>query len=390
MSILYFDAFSGVSGDMIIGSLIHLGVDFNILKNELKKLPLEGYELKCETKIVSGIESIKFDVICKPESKHRHLKDIKEIITQSNINPFVKDKSLDIFNTIAIAEAKIHGTTKDKVHFHEVGAIDSIIDIVGSCIALHTLGVTEIISSPLPFGRGFIKCSHGNMPLPAPATLEILKDFPSYGVNIEGELVTPTGAAILKCWVTKVSNYPKMKITRIGYGSGNIQREIPNLLRVILADNIYDDTIKKELLFIETNIDDLNPEVIPHVCEKLYNAGILDFYTTPICMKKGRNGIKLSILLEKHMETSVLEILYRETTTLGVRKSFIDREELNRREILFDSSFGKIRIKESFLNGEKINFKPEYDDLKKVSNETNIPLKEVYLKVLAEYTIKAI
>ncbi len=385
MSILYFDAFSGASGDMILGSLIHLGLDFSYLKSELAKLPLKGYEISHHTKKMSSIEGIKFNVEYEPETKHRHLKDIQEIITQSSLDSLVKQKSIEIFELIAEAEAKIHGTTKDKIHFHEVGAMDSIIDIVGSCIALHSIRPDKIISSPLPLGRGFVDCAHGKMPLPAPATLEILKDFPCYGVDREGEFVTPTGAAILKCWVDRVGEFPNISILKSGYGAGTAEREIPNMLRVVMGEEIVKDTLKKKLLLIETNIDDLNPEILSYVTEKLLESGVLDVYTTNITMKKGRNGIMVSVLLEDSLEDLVLDVFFRETTTLGVRKIWVDREELQRKEILFKSSFGPVSIKESYYKETLITYKPEFEALKKISAKENIPLKDLYNLINTEY-----
>lgn len=257
MSVLYFDAFSGASGDMILGSLIHLGLDFDWLKNELSKLKLDNYSLSVEKKMVSGIDSIKFHIEIQPEHHHRHLSDIVKIIEASDIHAHAKEKAMEVFELIAVAEAKIHGTTKEKIHFHEVGAMDSIIDIVGVCVALTELNYDKIYSSPLPMGRGFVKCAHGKMPLPAPATLEILKDYPGYGVELKGEFVTPTGAALLKCWVDEVGEIPKMTINKTAYGAGTIEREIPNLLRVIEGElidklnqgNIELDTIKKNSCF---------------------------------------------------------------------------------------------------------------------------------------------
>ncbi len=388
MSILYFDAFSGASGDMILGSLIHLGLDFNYLQSELAKLPLKGYKISCHPKKMSSIEGIKFNVEYHPETKHRHLKDIQEIITHSSLDSFVKQKSIEIFEVIAEAEAKIHGTTKDKIHFHEVGAMDSIIDIVGSCIALYSIGTDKIMSSPLPLGRGFVDCAHGKMPLPAPATLEILKDFPCYGVDREGEFVTPTGAAILKCWVDEVREFPNMSILKSGYGSGTAEREIPNMLRVVMGEEIVKETLKKKLLLIETNIDDLNPEILAHVSERLFEKGALDVYTTAIAMKKGRNGIKLSVLLDSLLERPILDILFRETTTIGLRKMWVEREELQRREIIFESSFGAVPIKESYYNKDRITYKPEFECLKKISIRKNIPLRNLYNLILSEYKQK--
>ncbi len=243
--VIYFDAFSGASGDMILSSLIHLGVSFDYLIEELKKLPLDGYSIRHELKKVSGIEGIKLSIEYPKENKHRHLSHIQKIINDSTLDDVIKLRAIETFEYIAIAEAKVHGTSKEKIHFHEVGAMDSIIDIVGCSIALHSLGITNIMSSPLPLGRGFIKCDHGVMPLPAPATLEILKDYPSYGVDREGEFVTPTGAAVLKTWVRDVQSYPDISIHSIGYGVGSIEREIPNLLRVIMGKSLKLDTLKK-------------------------------------------------------------------------------------------------------------------------------------------------
>ncbi len=387
MSIIYFDAFSGAGGDMILSGLIHLGVDIDWIKKELKKLSLDDYKINYSLIKVNTIESGKINITYKTNCHNRNLSSILNIINKSNLNPFVKNKSSDIFNILASAEAKIHGTTKNNIHFHEVGAIDSIIDIVGSTLALYSLNLSKIICSPLPLSRGFINSSHGKLPLPAPASLEILKDFPCYGVNIEGELITPTAAAILKSWVNNVGDYPSIKVKKIGYGAGSIKRELANILRIVLGEKYYKSNIKKNLLLIESNIDDMSPEVIGFTSDKLTEIGVLEFFTNPITMKKGRSGIKLSVLLEPYLEDKVIEILYTETSSIGLKKIHVERNELKRENIIFNSSFGQITIKESYFNNSIVNYKPEYEELKVLSKANKIPLKELYLKIITEYKI---
>src|SRR5204863_8142388 len=333
---------------MIIAALIDAGADFEHLKCEIEKLGLNGFTLQLSDKLRSHINARKFDVIVhqKPHY-HTHLKDINAIIDNSGLTDFVKTNSKRIFETIGQAEAKIHNIPIEKIHFHEVGAIDSIVDIVGACICIENLGIEKIYTTPVRLGKGMIKTQHGVMPNPAPATLEILKDYPIEFTDVNFELTTPTGAAIVKTLSSGIYRNQelsggKIKVERVGFGSGTFDiAELPNLFRVMICDideGTMDQTEK--LIQIETNIDDMNPQIYPFVMDRLFDAGARDVYYQNVIMKKGRPGILLSVLIEESMLDKALEIIYSETTTIGVRINRIDRHRLEREIHEVESSLG--------------------------------------------------
>ncbi|MGH2575788.1 MAG: nickel pincer cofactor biosynthesis protein LarC, partial [Ignavibacteria bacterium] len=298
-----FDIITGISGDMTIAVLIDAGADFNYLKQEIDKLNLKGFELNLTSLKRSQINAAKFDVVIHHQPHyHTHLKDIHSLIDSSALSDFVKVKSKKIFDTIGVAEAKIHNIPIEQIHFHEVGAIDSIVDIVGTCICIENLGIKKIYTTPVKLGKGLINTQHGVMPNPAPATLEILKDYPVEFTNINFELTTPTGAAIVKALSSGIyTNISVSSIKKIGFGSGTFDiPESPNLLRVILCE-IEDRLSEEKLLQIETNIDDMNPQVYPYVMERLFEIGARDVYYNSVVMKKGRPGILLSVLAEENL-----------------------------------------------------------------------------------------
>lgn len=377
--IIYFDCFSGISGDMILGALLDLGLDPEIWKRELRKLPLEGYEIKVSKKTKEFLQGTDVEIVSYDEKTHRHLSDLLEIIERSSISNKVKELSKKVFIKIASAESKIHNEPIEEVHFHEIGAIDTIVDIVGSFLALELLGIEEVYSSPLPLGEGFVKTSHGIIPIPAPATVEILKGVPVYSNGVKGELVTPTGAAIISTIAKEFGPIPLMKIEKIGYGTGKKDFSIPNLLRVFLGEKIINTKEEKNLV-IETNIDDMNPQVYGYLMEKLFEKGALDVTLTPIFMKKGRPGILLTVLIEPWKEKEITEILFRETTTIGFRKYFVEKKMMEREIKDIDTSWGKVRVKISrYGSFEKIS--PEYDDCKKIAEREGISLIEVIKEV---------
>ena len=339
MKILYYDCFCGISGDMNLAALIDLGVPKEYLVQELSKLNLNyEYEIKIEKSMKLGITGTRVDVILKDKLKdkihiseqashehnheqhhHRNLKDIEEIINSSDLSDKVKKLSLDMFMKVAEAEAKVHGKTLYEVHFHEVGAIDSIVDMVGAAICLDYLKVDKIIASPVQVGGGFVKCAHGIMPVPAPATTEILKNIPINTGIVQFETTTPTGAAILAANAHEFTQKVDFSIKKIGYGIGHRDLEIPNVLRVYLGEKESTEEVEGQYI-LETNIDDMNPELYGYVEEKLFEVGALDVFKTPIFMKKGRPGIKLSVLTNEKVEKNVLDIIFEETTSIGVRK----------------------------------------------------------------------
>jgi len=334
MKIAYFDCFSGISGDMIIGALIDLGLDINFLKMELGKLNLKDYKIEAKKSVKNKISATKFNVIEKAHKSHdeeRNLKEINKIIEDSNLENKIKKTIKKIFLKIAAAEAKIHNKPIGKIHFHEIGAIDTLIDIAGAVIGLKKLGVEKVYCSKLNVGTGFVEFSHGKFPVPAPATAEILKGVPVYNNNIEGELVTPTGAAIITTWAEAFGELPVMEIEKIGYGAGAKNLKQPNVLRVFLGE--YDDEYKNQnevINVIETNIDNMSPEIYPYVIDKLMENGALDAYLTNIIMKKGRAAIKLTVLSKVEYTDNLCNTIFDETTTLvGIYENYtLDQQNL--------------------------------------------------------------
>ncbi len=378
MKALYFDTIGGLSGDMALGALVSAGVSFDDLVRELQKLNVPGFELAARHIERSGIVSTKIDVdITLQPQYHRHLKDIEALVDASGLSASVKERSKKIFRAVAVAEAKVHNTTIEKVHFHEVGALDSLVDIVGVSICLEMLGIEAVYSSPMKVGRsGLVNSQHGKLPVPTPATLEILKGYPIVLTEIPYELTTPTGAAIVKALSQGVLTTEALRIERIGYGAGSREIEhLPNLLRVMIGE-LEPGYQTDEVVSIETNIDDMNPEMYPFVVERLLAAGAHDAYFVPVQMKKGRPGVLLSTLVERTKMEPVLSILFRETTTLGVRIQHIERRTLRREHRQIQTSLGLVNIKVVMRDGKE-EASPEYEDLKRIALERGMPLIEV-------------
>ena len=383
MKIAYFDCFSGISGDMVIGALLDLGLDIKFLGNELKKLKLSDYKIKSGKAVKNGISATKFDVIEKNKNEHYHnernLKEINKIIGNSKLDNQTKNTIKKIFLKIANAEAKIHKKPINEIHFHEIGAIDTIIDVAGAVIGFKKLGIEKIYCSKLNTGTGFVQFSHGKFPVPAPATAEILKGIPIYHSNIEFELVTPTGAAIIAALASKFGEMPAMKVEKIGYGAGTKDLQQPNVLRVFLGE--LDEKNDGAINIIETNIDNMNPEIYPYVIDKLMENGALDAYTEPINMKKNRIGIKITALCDKNNIDKLSKIIFDETTTLGVRIFPAARKTLEREIKTIKTKYGDARVKISKLNNEITNIMPEYEDCARIARKYKIPLKKVYEEV---------
>jgi len=314
------------------------------------------------------------------EHHHRNLNDIENIINSSDLNDKVKKLSLNMFMRVAEAEAKVHGKTLYEVHFHEVGAIDSIIDMVGAAICLDYLKVDRIIASPVQVGGGFVKCAHGLMPVPAPATVEILKNIPINTGIVQFETTTPTGAAIIAANVEEFTQKVDFSIKKIAYGIGHRDLEIPNVLRVYLGEKESSEIVEEQYI-LETNIDDMNPEIYGYVEEKLFEVGALDVFKTPIFMKKGRPGIKLSVLTNEKVEKDVLDVIFEETTSIGVRKYKVEKIMLNREFSKVKTEYGDITIKKSYYKGNLVKYKPEYEECKTIAKEKNIAIDKVYKAV---------
>ncbi len=378
MKIAYFDCFSGISGDMILGALIDAGLDIEELKVELSKTRLPGYEISAKRAEKKSIGGTKFEVTVSGEQKERNLGDIFEIIEHSDLGEDIKIKGKQVFSSLAKAEAEIHNKPIDHVHFHEIGAIDAIIDIVGAMIGMKMLGIEKAYASRLHVGTGFVQCAHGTLPVPAPATLKLLKDVPIYSTGIENELVTPTGAAIITTICESFGDMPSMKVEKIGYGAGSRNLPIPNMLRVLIGDSEIEHE-EDRVLLLETNIDDMNPQFYDHIMETLFQKGAKDVFLTPIHMKKNRPGIILSVISPPDKSDGLLEIILKETTTLGVRVSEIkQRETLEREGKTVNTRFGKVKVKISFIAGKVRDITPEYEDCKRIAREHNLPVKDVY------------
>jgi pyridinium-3,5-bisthiocarboxylic acid mononucleotide nickel chelatase len=384
MKIAYFDCFSGASGDMILGALLDSGFSLHKLREELKKLDLKDYELSLKKVLRSEITGTKFDVLINKEKIHsennsrRTIKDITKIINGSTLSGCIREDSIRIFQNLAKAEAKVHNTSPDKVHFHEVGAVDSIVDIVGAVIAFHDLKIEKIYFSPIRTGTGFVKCHDGEFPIPAPATIELLKGCHVIGTDIKHELITPTGAAILTTLGENVEMCPEISLLQVGYGAGSYEiPKIPNLLRVMIGETIsvYE---KDEVWMVETNIDDMTGEHLGYLLEKVLKAGALDGYITPVQMKKSRPGALMSIIVDDVNLSKVEDVIFDQSTTFGIRKYKASRNKLSRKLVDVQTEFGIIKVKMGMLNGYIKNITPEYEDCKRVADEKGIPLKRVY------------
>ncbi|HEY3413688.1 MAG TPA: nickel pincer cofactor biosynthesis protein LarC [Armatimonadota bacterium] len=380
--VAYFDCFSGIAGDMTVAALLDAGLDWDALRAALAQLPLDGYELRRSTVSRSAISATHFDVVIDAETAHqhgRHLADIEAMIVASGLPQPVQDHAKAIFRRLGDAEAHVHGAPIETIHFHEVGAVDSIIDIVGTCVGLHLLGITRILASPLPVGHGMVRTAHGLMPIPAPATAELCKGIPTYPVDVEGELVTPTGAAILATLADGFGPPPPLAATAVGYGAGTKDfGERPNLLRVTLADDApAAGWISEQLTLLETNIDDMNPQIYEDIMDRCFAAGALDVTLTPIQMKKNRPAVTLAILCEPGKKDALLDTLFRRTTSLGIRVSQVERLSLPREIIDVQTEFGAVKVKVAHLPGGGRKAHAEYESAKAVANESGANLLEV-------------
>lgn len=376
MKTLYFDCSSGISGNMTLGALLELTGNSEYLLNELKKLKLEGYDIKISKTQKNGITATYVDVVLEHSHEHRNLNDVNSIIEKSELSEKVKDIAKRIFLRVAKAESKVHGKPIEEVHFHEVGAIDSIIDICGTAILIDKINPDKIISSTVNDGYGFINCAHGKMAVPVPATSEIFatSNVKFKQIDIEGELVTPTGAAIIAELSEEFNTLPEMNIEKIGWGAGSKDLEIPNVLKV------YYGEIEEEqntVSVLETNIDDCTSEILGYTEELLLKRGALDVFFTPIFMKKNRPAYKLTVICKKEDLYKMQDIIFRETTTIGIRYREEARKELTREIIEVKMSYGTIKAKK-VKHGEEEYIYPEYESLKKLAEDKNIPLKELY------------
>lgn len=383
MKTLYFDCFAGASGDMILGALIAAGVEPEIFKQQLSLLGVQGYTIDFETVDRSGISATYARVQTAHEHAHRHLSDILKIIYDSRLSDVVKDRAAKIFSRLAEAEARVHNQPVEHVHFHEVGALDAIIDVVGAAICFELLGIERFASSALHVGTGTVNMEHGRYPVPPPAVAELLKGVPFYSSDIAGELVTPTGAAIITTVCTAYGAIPELLLERTGYGAGTRKYEkFPNALRVLIGDDQGGSTdfgtpADERLWMIETNMDDSSPQILGHVMERAFELGALDCYFTSVQMKKNRPGILLSILCRAEERTALGELLFSETTTLGIRAYEVERRALQRKIVPVETRYGRIDVKVAQLNGHVIKAMPEYEQCRRAARDSNVPLRVV-------------
>lgn len=376
---------------MILGALVALGVDAEKLTEQIKLLNISDFEIKFSIVDKSGISAIHADVKVPHEHAHRHLYHIEKIINDSDLDEKIKQRAIQIFTRLAEAEAKIHGIEVQKVHFHEVGAMDAIIDVIGACIGFEMLEIEKFACSKIHIGSGFAKMAHGKFPIPPPAVAELLHGIPIYSTEIQGELCTPTGAAIISTLCETYGEINDLNIEKIGYGAGTRDyKDFPNAIRLMIGET-EDSRLKTQdsrLILLETNLDDISPQILGFVMDKAFELGALDCWFTPIQMKKNRPATMISILCEPKDRSKLTELLYLETTTLGIRVREVERECLERKFIKISTQFGEIDVKIGVFNGKQVNAMPEFEQLKKIAVEQNVPLKEV--KKAVEENLKSL
>jgi pyridinium-3,5-bisthiocarboxylic acid mononucleotide nickel chelatase len=390
MRTLYFDCFAGASGDMILGALIAAGVEPEAFKQQLSLLSVTGYKIDFETVDRSGISATYARVQTSHEHAHRHLSDILKIIYDSQLSDSIKDRAARIFSRLAEAEARVHNQPVEQVHFHEVGAVDAIIDVVGAAIGFELLAIDRFVASPLHVGSGTVEMDHGRYPVPPPAVAELLNGVPFYSTDVAGELVTPTGAAIITTVCAAYGPIPQLKLERAGYGAGTREyKKFPNALRVLVGEEQLTGASNsvgamsaegagdERLWMIETNMDDISPQILGHVMERAFDLGALDCYFTSVQMKKNRPGVLLSILCRDEQRATLSELLFSETTTLGIRAYEVERRALERRIVTVQTQYGPIDVKVAQLNGHIVKEMPEYEQCRQAAREANVPLRIV-------------
>ena len=378
MRTLYFDCFAGASGDMILGALVAAGVDPATLREQLSLLRVDGFSVNFETVERSGLSATYARVEAADQKKHRHLSDIKKIIEESGVSEAAQQRAIQIFTRLAEAEARVHNEPVDHVHFHEVGALDAIVDIVGAAICFDLLRIDRFVCSPLHVGSGMMQMAHGRFPVPPPAVAELLKGVPFYATDIQGELLTPTGAAIITTVCQEFGPIPRMTTEVTGYGAGTRQYEnFPNVLRVLLGETEGDSATDERLWMLETNIDDMSPQLLGHVMDRVFELGSLDCYFTPVQMKKNRPGVLLSVLCEAERKEQLLNLLFTETTTLGVRSYEVERRALRRSMVRVETQYGPIDVKVAHLNGRVVNEMPEFEQVRAAATKASVAVKVV-------------
>jgi uncharacterized protein (TIGR00299 family) protein len=378
MKTLYFDCFAGASGDMILGALVAAGVDKAKLLEQLSLLKIDGFAVDFVTVEKSGLSALHVRVQTAHEHKHRHLSHIRTIIQDSQLSDSVKQRALAIFTRLAEAEAKVHNEPVEHVHFHEVGALDAIVDVVGAAICFDLLEVDHFVCSPIHVGSGTVEMAHGRFPVPPPAVTELLKGVPFYSTDLKGELLTPTGAAIITTVCNEYGPIPQMRIEYTGYGAGTREYEkFPNVLRVMIGELVSDSETDEKLWMIETNLDDISSQILGYVMERAFELGARDCYFTAVQMKKNRPGVLLSILTEENRKSELMDLVFTETTTLGVRTYEVTRRALDREMVKVETLYGLIDVKVAKLNGRVVNEMPEFEQCREAAQKAGVALKEV-------------
>jgi len=380
MKIAYFDCFSGISGDMTLGALVDAGVSLDHLREQLRGLDVPGWEISSEKVWKNGMSSTYVKVKTEDQSKHRSLSAILDILQKSKLSPRVREQAAAIFRKLGEAEATVHDVPIEKIHFHEVGAVDAIVDIVGACIGFEALGIDQFACSPLNVGGGTAKMAHGVLLVPAPATAKLLQGKPTYSNGVQKELVTPTGAAIVATLCTSFGPQPPMSVSAIGYGAGTADLEgQPNVVRIMIGEAAEKSVagFDEEISVIEVNLDDMNPQIYGYFQEKALAAGALDVYTTPVQMKKNRPGVLLTLLCRPRDTAALMDLVFTETTTFGARTYRAQRRTLPRESVNVHTQFGDVRVKISRVNGHICHAAPEFEDCRKRAEQHHVPLHQV-------------
>ena len=383
MKLGYFDCPSGISGDMLFGALVDCGVSLDAIKKDLALLPVQGFEISATRVNKAGLVSTQVEVLVDDNVKERRLAEILTLIQESPLPDKIKEKALDVFQRIGEVEAGIHGLEVEKVHLHELGGLDTIIDVVGVLLGMEMLEIERVFASPLPLGSGYTRSAHGTIPLPAPATLALLEGAPVYGSDFKKELVTPTGAALLTSLVYEFGIIPPMRLLKTGYGAGKQDLPIPNVLRLLIGEGLEPSSSNypyqaEKLVCLECNIDNMNPEIYSYLAECLFNAGALDVSLIPIYMKKNRPGTLVKVLCSEEIAQNIIEILFSETTTLGVRKYSVNRYSVERQITQVTTPYGTVNVKFSKKGDKSWNYAPEHEDYRQLAANHHIPIIKIY------------
>ena len=383
MKLAYFDCPAGVSGDMLLGALVDCGVSIDEIKEGLALLPIQDFEITVNRVNKAGLVSTQVEILVQDKVKERRLAEIITVIRESRLPEKIKGNSLDVFQRIGVVEARIHGLDVEEVHLHELGGLDTIIDVVGVFLGKEILKIERVFASPLPLGTGYIQTAHGTIPLPAPATLALLEGVPIVGSEFKTELVTPTGAALLTSMVQEFGIIPSMRLLKTGYGAGKRDMPIPNVLRMLIGEGIEHSSSnypfqEEKLVCLECNIDNMNPEIYSYLSECLFNTGALDVSLTPIYMKKNRPGTLVTVLCSEEITEKLIDILFSETTTLGARKYTVNRYSVERHITQVTTPYGAVNVKFSKKGETSWNYTPEYEDCRRLASQQHIPIMKIY------------